>query len=175
LGGGLPIVPLLLCLAQLASASVTASTPQTVENSVRKLASQAAYLPTSLPAGYRFLAWKNESPNHIPQVDERWFMVTFDHRGIRLLWTVTVIDAEPGIDACQATSVGHSKLAGKTIYWGPLETYEPLGSGAKGRHVWRCINAPGGGIGAIKLDAFDQHAALPIPETEGVVARASNS
>jgi hypothetical protein len=75
---------------------------------------------------------------------------------------------------CSTTSIGHTTVSGQKVYWGPLDTYETLGSGPKGRHVWRCITAPGAGVGAIQLDAFDERRAIPIARLAATVAHAAS-
>ena len=148
--------------------------PSAAVKAMRKVAGPSAFLPTSLPSGYRYAGWKNESPNGVPFPDNPWLVVTFAHGASRLLWTVMVLSPGADEDRCNALSAGHTLISGKAIYWSSLTTYDPLGSGPKGRHVWQCLNSPGGGD-RLKLDAFDQGAGVAITILGGMVARSSGT
>lgn len=163
-------------LLLLSAAAAVGPVPASAVAAMRKAAGANAFLPTSVPAGYHYVGWKNNSPNQIPFNDVPWLIVTFDHGGTKLLWTIFTLagGAASDEDVCKTLSVGHTTVAGATVYWGPMDTYEPLGSGPKGRHLWRCSKSAHAGVGGIKLDVFDQHAALAIPVVAGMIARASN-
>src|SRR5581483_166527 len=167
-------VVVVAALAAVPAASGNGPVPAEPAAAIHKTAGPSAFLPTSLPTGYRYSSWKNESPNQVPFADSPWFTVTYIHGSTRLLWTVIVLSPAADEDRCNLLSAGHATIAGKTIYWSAPTTYDPLGSGPKGRHVWRCLNSPGGG-GRIKLDAFDQGPSLATPVASGLVARATNT
>ena len=164
----------LAAVISAAGATAAGPVPSAAAASIRKVAGSSAFLPTSVPGGYRYAAWKNESPNGIPSPDNPWFVVTFAHGSSRLLWTVFTLSPAADEDRCNALSAGHASVGGQSIYWSGLTTYDPLGSGPKGRHVWRCLNSPGGG-NRIKLDAFDEGGKVAIPVVSRIVARSRNS
>jgi hypothetical protein len=128
-----------------------------------------AYLPTSLPAGYRYAGWKNENTNDTELAEQTLFLVTFADGKARLVWTVSTPSPAAGEGRCGAHTAGHAKVAGKTVYWSGLTTYDPPADGPKGRHVWRCVDSPDG-RNNVKLDVFDQGGSLSIPVLSRLVA-----
>jgi len=138
----------LLATAELAGAAwpapagrPSAAIPAPAAKAMRRAIGASAFLPTFLPAGYQFAGWKNESPNVAPIPGAPWLVVTFKRGTVRLVWTVIVTPGAGGDQRCSDLSIGHATVAGQLTYWGPLTTYDPLGGGPKGRHVWRCANS----------------------------------
>ena len=147
--------------------------PSRAAASIRKAAGPSAFLPASLPSGYRYASWKNENPNGTANAPGApLFVVKFANGSSQLLWTVYVATNEAE-NRCNALSAGHAAVGGEVVYWSALTTYDRLGTGPKGRHVWRCVNPPGGSS-RIELDAFDQGGNQAIPLLSRIVAQASS-
>jgi hypothetical protein len=159
-------------LAVVLSAA-SAAIPPSASKGVARAAGPSAFLPVSVPAGYGFVRWKNESPNVAPFAGGAWFTMTFARGSARLLWTVWVTAGAGGDQKCSDLSVGHASVGGQAVYWGSVTTYDPLGGGPKGRHVWRCVNSADGR--RLILDAFDEGAHLPIPVTSRIVRNATSA
>jgi hypothetical protein len=158
----------------VAGAAASGPVPTATAGAIRKAAAPNAFLPRSVPSGYRYVGWKNENPNGNAAVSSgMFFVVTFAHGSSKLVWTVSLVP-DPVGSPCGGTSVAHATVGGQPVYRSALTTYDPLGSGPKGRHVWRCVNAPGGGD-TIRLDAWDQGGTLPIPIVSRLVAQASST
>jgi len=151
----------------------SAAVPSSVSRAMRQVLGPSAYVPTFLPAGYRFAGWKNESPNVAPLPGATWFVVKFAHGSDRLVWSVIVTAGAGGDQRCSDLSIGHANVVGQATFWSALTTYAPLGGGPKGRHVWRCVNSSDGR--RLILDAFDQGARLPIPVMSRVAARSASA
>jgi hypothetical protein len=166
------VIGSLLAPAAVATAGrPSVAIPSSVSRAMRHALGPSAYVPTFLPAGYRFAGWKNESPNVAPFPGATWFVVKFARGPDQLVWSVTVTAGAGGDQSCSALSIGHATVGGQATYWGALTTYDPLGGGPKGRHVWRCVNSSDGR--RLVLDAFDQGARLPIPVMSRIVVRSA--
>jgi len=160
----------------LASGAAAAPTPvpAAATKAIVSAAGTAAYLPRSVPAGYRYLRWKDATAGRPPVPGAAVFVVTFAHGNAPLLWTVTLAAGSADEQVCNVDSVGHSTVVGQAVYWSRLTTYDPLAeSGPKGRHVWRCFNAPGGQ--RLIVDLYDQGAHVAIPLLTRIVADSSAS
>jgi hypothetical protein len=165
------LVTTLAALA-IAGSALAGPVPSGPLAAIRKAAGPRAYLPASLPSGYRYTGWKNENPNSTASAPGApLFVVRFANGRTRLLWTASLAQNAPE-NPCGALSVGHATIGGEQIYWSGLTTYAPLENGPKGRHVWRCLNPPNSGT-MIEVDAFDQGGTLPIPLLSRIVARAN--
>ena len=155
-----------------AAAAAAAPVPPSATKAIVSAAGTAAYLPRSVPSGYRYLRWKDATGGRSPLPGAAVFVVTFAHGGAPLLWTVTLASGSADEQVCNVDSIGHSTVAGQVVYWGRLTTYDPLAeSGAKGRHVWRCFNASGGQ--RLIVDLYDQGAHVAIPLLTRIVANSS--
>ena len=101
----------------LGASAVAASAPLpvTAGKAVRAAAGDAAYVPTSLPAGYRFVRWKDATGGRPPLPGQAWFVVTFRHGAVPLLWTVTLASGAADEQVCDVASVGHSTVSGQVV------------------------------------------------------------
>src|SRR5205823_7016824 len=166
------LMGMVFVLGSAAAAAVPSPVPAAAGKAIASAVGTAAYLPHSVPAGYRYLRWKNATAGRSPLPGDTIFIVTFVHGDAPLLWTVTLASGSADEQVCNVDSVGHSTVAGQVVYWGRLTTYDPLAeSGPKGRHVWRCFNASGGQ--RLIVDAYDQGADVAIPLLTRIVANSS--
>jgi hypothetical protein len=166
------LIAIVFVLASAAAAAAATPVPAAAAKAIVSTEGTAAYLPHSVPAGYRYLRWKDATAGRAPVPGAAVFVVTFAHGSAPLLWTVTLAAGSADEQVCNVDSVGHSTVAGQAVYWGRLTTYDPLAeSGPKGRHVWRCFNASGGQ--RLIVDLYDQGAHLAVPVLTRIVANSS--
>src|SRR5260221_8430348 len=104
------------CSSATATAASTRPVPPAVTHAIQQLAGSDAFLPSLLPAGYRYASWKKDAFRAVPLATEAWFEVTFKRGSARLTWQVTVGLPE-GEQACGGLSAGHASARGRTVYW----------------------------------------------------------
>jgi len=109
------------CCASTASAARSPLVPSPVAHAISRLADGDAFLPTFLPPGYRYAAWKKDAFRAVPLPDEDWFEVTFRRGGARLTWKVKVANADPGANPCGSLSIGHATAGRQTVYWAAVD------------------------------------------------------
>jgi hypothetical protein len=76
----------------VAGAAASGPVPTATAGAIRKAAAPNAFLPRSVPSGYRYVGWKNENPNGNAAVSSgMFFVVTFAHGSSKLVWTVSLV------------------------------------------------------------------------------------
>jgi hypothetical protein len=147
------------------STPVVVSVPAGVARQIGQLAGQDAFLPTHLPTGYHYVAWKNERRSGIPSPGQAWFTVTFGQGGSTIVWGVTVMDkaALP----CGGFSGGRESYDGRTAYW----TGHTIFSKGHGRNYWTCISSGSGRL--LFVSASPSDSSLPRDEGAEIAASAT--
>ena len=152
------------CCASTSSAARSPLVPSPVAHAISRLADGDAFLPTFLPAGYRYAAWKKDAFRAVPLPDEDWFEVTFRRGGTRLTWKVKVANADPGANPCGALSIGHATAGRQTVYWAAVD------KASRSQDSWMCVASPDGKL--LRFDVVDYGPSLPVATARRVVSSA---
>ena len=125
-------------------------------------------MPTFIPPGYRYAAWKKDAFRAVPQYDEDWFEVTFKRGdGARLTWKVKLANPDPGANPCGSLSVGHATAGQQTIYWAAVD------KGSRSRDSWTCLTSTDGKF--LRFDLIDYGPRLALPTARRVIASAKSA
>jgi hypothetical protein len=155
--------------ALMACSAVTAArsplVPSPVAHAISSLAGADAFLPTFLPAGYRYASWKKEAFRAVPVADEDWFEVTFKRGAAHLMWNVKVANADPGANPCGALSIGHATAGRQTVYWAAVD------KGSRSRDAWTCLLSSDGKM--LRFDLIDYGPSLTLATARRVVSSAT--
>jgi hypothetical protein len=136
-----------------------------VAHAISRLAGTDAFLPTFVPPGYRYDAWKKDAFRVVPQFDEDWFEVSFKRAdGARFTWKVKVANADPGANPCGALSVGHATVGRQIVYWAAVD------KGTRSRNSWTCQLASDGKL--LRFDLIDHGPSLTLTTARRMVSSA---
>jgi hypothetical protein len=95
---------------------------------------ESAYLPSAVPAGYRYASWKDFSPSgaptSVPSPAPRWYQVVFQDGAATIAWTVSL--ATEYQSACNSSVSGHKRMHHGTVAWNTAGL------------VWTCMNDQSG-------------------------------
>ena len=157
-----------MAMAAWSAATATAArsplVPSPVAHAIIRLADGDAFLPTFLPAGYRYAAWKKDAFRAVPAFDEDWFEVTFKRGGARLTWKVKLANPDPGANPCSALSIGHARAGLQTVYWAAVDR------GSRTQDSWMCAPSPDGKL--LRFDVIDYGPSLTLATARRVVSSA---
>ena len=152
--------------AATAAASRPPVVPSAVAHAIGRLADGDAYLPTFLPAGYRYAAWKKETFRAVPVADEDWFKVMFKRGGARLTWNVKLANPDPGANPCRALSVGHAAVGRQTVYWAAVD------KDSRSQDSWTCITSADGKV--LRFDVIDYGPSLGLASVRRMITSAAS-
>jgi hypothetical protein len=163
---GVVLMTMAACSAATATAARSPLVPSPVARAISGLADGDAFLPTFLPAGYRYAAWKKDTFRAVPQADEDWFEVSFKRGGAHLTWKVKVANPDPGANPCGALSIGHAKAGRQTVYWAAVD------KGSRSQDTWTCVASSDGKV--LRFDVIDYGPSLTLATARRVVSSASS-
>jgi hypothetical protein len=136
-----------------------------VAHAISRLADGDAFLPTFLPPGYRYAAWKKDAFRAVPMFDEDWFEVTFKRGGdARLTWKVKLANPDPGANPCRALSIGHATAGRQTIYWAAVDKH------SRSQDSWTCLTSSDGKL--LRFDVIDYGPSLTLATARRVLLSA---
>jgi hypothetical protein len=161
---GVVLMAVAACSAATATAARSPLVPSPVAHDISRLADGDAFLPTFLPAGYRYAAWKKDAFRAVPLPDEDWFEVTFKRGGARLTWKVKVANADPGANPCGALSIGHATAGRQTVYWAAVD------KGSRSQDSWMCVASSDAKL--LRFDVIDYGPRLTLATARRVVSSA---
>lgn len=163
---GVVLMAMAACSAATATAAPSPLVPSPVAHAISRLADGDAFLPTFLPAGYRYSAWKKDAFRVVPQIDEDWFEVTFKRGGARLTWKVKVANPDPGANPCGSLSIGHAKAGRQTVYWAAVD------KGSRSQDSWMCVASSDGKL--LRFDVIDYGPSLTLATARRVLLSAKS-
>jgi hypothetical protein len=164
---GLVGVAMAACSVATATGARSPLVPSPVAHAISRVAGADAFLPTFLPPGYRYAAWKKDAFRAVPLPDEDWFEVTFKRaNGARLRWKVKVANSDPGANPCGSLSIGHATVGRQTIYWAAVD------KDSHSQDSWTCLNSSDGKV--LRFDVIDYGPSLTLATARRVVSSASS-
>jgi hypothetical protein len=153
------------CSAGTATAAGSPLVPSPAAHAISRVAGADAFLPTFLPPGYRYAAWKKDAFRAVPLYDEDWFEVTFKRSGgARLTWKVKLANPDPGANPCGALSIGHAIAGRQTIYWAAVD------KDTRSQDSWTCLTSSDGKF--LRLDLIDYGPHLTLATARRVLSSA---
>jgi hypothetical protein len=95
---------------------------------------EPAYLPATVPGGYRYVSWKDFSPSGAPISEPspapRWYQVVYRGGAGTITWTVGLASEYQA--ACNSSIAGHKQTPSGTVDWNSTGL------------VWMCLNDKSG-------------------------------